>query len=57
MPQATPSFTSTMLFDFTQPQMRKASSASARSAAVGSRLVTTDQPAGSDAKWCGSCTR
>ena len=45
MPQATPSFTSTMELDFTQPTTRQASSASAHSASVGWRLVTTRQSA------------
>ncbi len=43
MPTAWPSFTSTMAFDFTCPQMRQASSASRHSASVGARLVTTRQ--------------
>ena len=43
MPTACPSFTSTIAFDFTWPQMRHASSASRHSSSVGARLVTTRQ--------------
>ena len=43
MPHAVPSFTSTIELLFTQPTSRQASSASAHSASVGWRLVTTVQ--------------
>ena len=43
MPTAWPSFTSTIAFDFTCPQIRQASSASAHCSAVGATLVTTRQ--------------
>ena len=43
MPTAWPSFTSTIAFDFTWPQMRQASSRSRHCSGVGATLVTTRQ--------------
>ena len=57
MPTAWPSFTSTIEFDFTCPQIRHASSASRHSASVGARLVTTRQSSRVATKWWASCTR
>ena len=53
MPTAWPSFTSTIAFDFTCPQMRHASSASRHSDSVGARLVTTRQSSRAATKWWG----
>ena len=57
MPTAWRSFTSTIAFDFTCPQMRHASSRSRHCSGVGATLVTTRQSLRVAAKWCGACTR
>ena len=57
MPTAWPSFTNTIEFDFTCPQIRHASSASAHCSGVGAAFVTTRQSLRTAAKWGGVWTR